>query len=342
MTGSPTLGGGAGADGDAALSRELEGVGEEIFQDLLQALRIRRDHSREIAQELDIEREALGVGNVPEVALHRIAQRRHADLLGLDRDRARLDLGQIQDIREEVQEIRAGGVDIAGVLHLLARQILVPVRRQLLAKDEDRIEVCVRSSCDMLARNLDLYFEVSATLGLAPLLERTTGLLDLAVLACSGPRRFVPPAGGLSGREGLRWSAAALFAVSATRRSAAATAAAGLRSSSWLQCGAGARRRWTRVSCSRNAIRVTLKGWSDASSITALAWPRTAPAARRCWPVKRRRDLPSSTVVVIAGDLGQQDTMLLSTAHCPTSPCPAGMIAGRACHAVANPQAIRN
>ena len=40
----------------------------------------------------------------------------------------------------------------------------------------------VRSSCDMLARNSDLYFEVSAS-SRGLVLERTTRLLDLLVLA---------------------------------------------------------------------------------------------------------------------------------------------------------------
>ena len=40
----------------------------------------------------------------------------------------------------------------------------------------------VRSSCDMLARNSDLYFEVSAS-SVGLLLERAAGLLDLLVLA---------------------------------------------------------------------------------------------------------------------------------------------------------------
>ena len=40
----------------------------------------------------------------------------------------------------------------------------------------------VRSSCDMLARNSDLYLEVSAS-SVGLLLERAAGLLDLLVLA---------------------------------------------------------------------------------------------------------------------------------------------------------------
>ena len=40
----------------------------------------------------------------------------------------------------------------------------------------------VRSSCDMLARNSDLYFEVSAS-SVGLLLQRAAGLLDFLVLA---------------------------------------------------------------------------------------------------------------------------------------------------------------
>ncbi len=55
--------------------------------------------------ELDLEREALRLGDVVEGAVDGVAQRREGDLLGLDRDRAGLDLRQVEDV---VDQGRAG------------------------------------------------------------------------------------------------------------------------------------------------------------------------------------------------------------------------------------------
>ncbi len=128
------------ADGHVAVRRELESVGKKIFQDLLQALRVGRDRARQIRIELDQEGQVLLLGKVLEVPLAGIAQRSEPHFLGLDRDGARLDLGQIQNVRDEVEQVRAGGINVAREFHLLGRKIAAGIFGKLLAQDEDRVE----------------------------------------------------------------------------------------------------------------------------------------------------------------------------------------------------------
>ena len=45
---------------------------------------------------------------------------REEHLLGLDRDRAGLDLGQVENVADQVQQVGAGAVDGAGEIDLLA------------------------------------------------------------------------------------------------------------------------------------------------------------------------------------------------------------------------------
>ena len=65
----------------------------------------------------------------------------------------------------------------------LRRQVAVGVFGQLLAEDQDEFSG-VRSSCDMLARNSDLYFEVSAS---------SVAFSSSARRACSISWFFAPP-----------------------------------------------------------------------------------------------------------------------------------------------------
>jgi hypothetical protein len=150
----------------------------------------------------------------------RLQQVCEVDLLGLDGDGAGLDLGQVEDVADQVEEVGAGAVDGAGELDLLGAQVAVGVLGELLAEDEDALSG-VRSSWLMLARNSDLYFEVSAS-SARLLLDGAAGLLDLLVLALDlgvALGELLRPSA-----RAARWSAAARPAGSAARRRAAATA----------------------------------------------------------------------------------------------------------------------
>ena len=119
---------------------ELEGVGQEVLQHLLQALGVGDDAAAEARIEFQIERKVTSLRLVPERPRHRVEQVRQVELLGVDRDGAGLDLRQVEDVADEVQQVAAGAVDGARELDLLVGEVAVGVLAQLLAEDEDRVE----------------------------------------------------------------------------------------------------------------------------------------------------------------------------------------------------------
>ena len=68
-----------------------------------------------------VERELAGLRLVPERPRDHVEQVGEEDLLGVDRDGAGFDLGQIENVADEVEQVGAGAVDGAGELDLLVR-----------------------------------------------------------------------------------------------------------------------------------------------------------------------------------------------------------------------------
>src|SRR5262249_45272452 len=66
---APSATGRLDAKGDRALLGELEGVGEEVLDDLLEAGRIREERAGDVGSDLDPEADALGLGDVTEIPL---------------------------------------------------------------------------------------------------------------------------------------------------------------------------------------------------------------------------------------------------------------------------------
>ena len=112
--------------------------------------------------DIEVEDQRLGLGHVAEGPLDVVDQVAD-DVPDVDDDRAGLDLREIEDVVDEAEQIVAGGVDGARELHLLAGQVPFGVARELIRDRMSRLFSGVRSSCDMLARNSDLYLEVSAS-----------------------------------------------------------------------------------------------------------------------------------------------------------------------------------
>ena len=105
----------------------------------------------------------LGLGHVAEGALDVAVQIVEPQLADVDDHRARFDLRQVEDVVDQHQQIVAGRVDGLGELDLLGAS---GCRRGSCDSWSDRMSRLlsgVRSSCDMLARNSDLYFEVRAS-----------------------------------------------------------------------------------------------------------------------------------------------------------------------------------
>ena len=193
---------------------ELDGVGQQVLEDLLQPLRVAVHDARQVVGEMHVERQVLGLGHVPEVAVDVVAQAGEGDFLDLDGDRAGLDLREVENVVDEVQQVGAGRVDVAGELDLLGGEVARRVLGELLAEDEDGIE-----------RRAQLVRHVRQELGLVLrgerqlgglFLERVAGLLDLGVLALD--------LGVLLGEQlapwcpAPRWSAGARSGGTAARR----------------------------------------------------------------------------------------------------------------------------
>ena len=111
-----------------------------------------------------VELEPLLLGDLPEGALDVLARALEADRPPIvDGHRARLDLGQVEDLVDQREQVGAGLVDRLARTRPACRR---GCRATLSASCRDRISRLlsgVRSSCDMLARNCDLYLEVSAS-----------------------------------------------------------------------------------------------------------------------------------------------------------------------------------
>ena len=70
---------------------------------------------------------------MPERPDYGILQSDKKHFLGVDRDGARLDLGQIQDIADQVHQIGARTVNRSSKFDLLGRQVAVWILAELLA-----------------------------------------------------------------------------------------------------------------------------------------------------------------------------------------------------------------
>ena len=102
------------------------------------------------------------------------------NLLGVDRDRARFDLRQVENVADQVEKIGAGAMDGAGELHLLARQVSVCIFGKLLAENQDAVQGRAKLMRHV-GEEFRLVFRSQRELG-GFLLERAPRLLDLLVL----------------------------------------------------------------------------------------------------------------------------------------------------------------
>ncbi len=129
----------------------------------------------------DLEDELAVLRLVPERPRHHVEQAGEEDLFRFDRDRARFDLREIENVADQVQQVGAGAVNGAGELDLLRREIAVRVVGELLAEHQNAVE-----------RRAQLVRHVGQELGLVLrserqllglLFQRAAGLLDFLVLA---------------------------------------------------------------------------------------------------------------------------------------------------------------
>ena len=140
VLGAPALARTLHAQAHLPRRRELEGVGQQVAQDLLQPRAVAADGRRQARLEFQREGQSLALGDVAEAALHRLGQVGEGQRFGLHGDGAGLDLRQVEDVGDEHQQVTAGGVDVARELDLFGRQVAGGIDRELLAQDQDAVQ----------------------------------------------------------------------------------------------------------------------------------------------------------------------------------------------------------
>ena len=96
--------------------RELERVREKVLEDLPEALLIGDDRRRQRRIDLEPERQALLLCHMPKRPLGIQIHVRQGDRRETELHPSRLNLGQIENVIDQAEEIVPGGVDRAGEL----------------------------------------------------------------------------------------------------------------------------------------------------------------------------------------------------------------------------------
>ena len=123
----------------AAVFGELECVGQQVLEHLLQTLRVGDQTAGKVRIGVHLEAQPPAFRLVAEGAGHHVEQAGEEDLLGIHRDRARFDLREIENVADQVQQIGPGAVNGARELYLPRSQVAVRVVGELLAQHQDAV-----------------------------------------------------------------------------------------------------------------------------------------------------------------------------------------------------------
>ena len=86
---------------------ELEGVGQQVLENLLEALGVGVDRPRKAGRHVHLEVELLALGDVAEGAIDVVVQVAERDVARVNDDRARFDLRQVEDVIDQHQQVVA-------------------------------------------------------------------------------------------------------------------------------------------------------------------------------------------------------------------------------------------
>src|ERR1700759_1541167 len=125
---------------DAAVGRELERVRKQILEHLLEALRVGDDAALEIGRNGYLELQLAIFRFVAERPPDHIEQIVEIDFFRLDRYGSGLDLRQVENVADQVQQVRPRAVNGAREFDLLAAQVAFRILGQLLAQDQNAVE----------------------------------------------------------------------------------------------------------------------------------------------------------------------------------------------------------
>ncbi len=119
---------------------ELERVGQEVAQDLLDALTVGEQAGRRLVVDLHVEMQRFFLRLGVEQVLQTLEHPRQVQQFGMDVELAGLDLGDVEDVVDQGQQVVAGRIDGAGELHLVVAEVAVGVVRQQLGEDQRAVE----------------------------------------------------------------------------------------------------------------------------------------------------------------------------------------------------------
>src|SRR5258705_13764045 len=118
MVGSPAANDRRHAELDAALRCELERIGQQVLENLLQPLGVGTETRSEAWINRSLEQQLPGLGFMAERTRNGRHDVREVDFLGFDSDGSRFDLRQVENVADQVQKIASRTVNGAGEFHL--------------------------------------------------------------------------------------------------------------------------------------------------------------------------------------------------------------------------------
>ena len=166
---------------DRTVLGELECVRQQILEHLLQTLGVRYQAAGKVWIGLHLKSELAVLRFVPEGTGNHFEQIGEQDFLRLDRNRAGLDLGQIENVADQIQQVGAGAMNGTRELDLLGGQVVIGILAELLAQHQNAVQ-----RRPQLMRHVGKEFRfVLGSEGefFCLLFQRSAGLLDLLVFA---------------------------------------------------------------------------------------------------------------------------------------------------------------
>ena len=125
---------------DAALVGELEGIAEQVTENLQDALAVGFQRDGDVGVDVEVEVDLLLGRHRLEGRLELLRDVRERNVGRVDLDLAGLDLRQVEHLVDQVEEVRACAVDRLRVLDLLRIEVRLLVVREHAREDEQRIE----------------------------------------------------------------------------------------------------------------------------------------------------------------------------------------------------------
>jgi len=173
---------------DLALFSELDGVGQQVLEDLLQALAISKQQGWRALLHVHLEAQFAVHCQRLEHATQAIHQALDAGVFRAHFQLAGFDLGNIQDVVDQVEQVIAGRIDRLGKLDLLGAEVFLRVIRQQFGQDQRTVERCAQLMGHVGKK---FGFVLAGALQLiGAVFQLKLGLVQLDVLAVHGVALF--------------------------------------------------------------------------------------------------------------------------------------------------------